>query len=174
MKHVMIDLETLGTDYNAVIVAVGAVLFDFETPCPIETWYANVDPRSCVDAGLTMTPETVTWWMQQNDSARELFKTKGYGLKTTLNLFSAWIKEHDPDLIWGNGADFDNVLMASAYKAIKEPLPWKYYKNACFRTMKNLFKVQVPREGIYHNALDDAIYQVSVLREINRIYGLKL
>jgi hypothetical protein len=174
MKHVMMDLETLGTDANAVIVAIGAVVFDFEKPDFHETWYTTVDARSCVDAGLAMTPETVVWWLQQSEQAREIFKTKGHDLKTSLHLFAAWIKEHDPVGIWGNGADFDNVLMANAYKAIKEPLPWRYYKNSCFRTMKNLFKVSVPRIGTHHNALDDAMYQMGVLKEINRVYALNL
>lgn len=95
-------------------------------------------------------------------------------LKTSLHLFDSWIKEHDPVGVWGNGSDFDNVLIANACKAVGRPLPWKYYKNMCFRTMKNLFKVKVDRSGTHHNAVDDAVYQMTVLKEINRVYALGL
>lgn len=174
MKHVMLDLETLGTDANAVIVSIGAVVFDFENVDTFETWYQIVEARSCIDAGLTMTPETVLWWLKQSDEARSMFKEKGLDLKTSLHLFDSWIKEHDPVGVWGNGSDFDNVLIANACKAVGRPLPWKYYKNMCFRTMKNLFKVEVARSGTHHNAVDDAVYQMTVLKEINSVYALGL
>jgi exodeoxyribonuclease VIII len=173
-KHVMLDLETFGTDANAVIVSIGAVVFDFEKDDFTETWYSTVDARSCVDAGLVMTPETVMWWLKQSDEARSMFKETGRDLKSALSLFDSWIKEHDPAGVWGNGSDFDNVLIANACKAVGRPLPWKYYKNMCFRTMKNLFKVDVKREGTHHNAVDDAVYQMRVLKEINRVYALNL
>lgn len=172
-KHVMLDLETFGTDANSVIVAIGAVLFDFENDDVYETWYQVVDARSCVDAGLVMTPETVMWWLRQSDEARSMFKVQGMDLKTSLHLFDSWIKEHDPVGVWGNGSDFDNVLIANACKAVSRPLPWKYYKNRCFRTMKNLFKVEVKREGTHHNAVDDAVFQMRVLKKINETYALK-
>jgi len=175
MKHVMLDLETLGHGPNAVIVAIGAVLFDLEDDKVLESWYTVIDPVSSVKHGLTMTPETVCWWLQQSDDARKIFSDKSkLDLVTALHLFAAWIKEHDPAGIWGNGADFDNVIINSAYIAIKEQLPWKYYKNRCFRTLKSLFKVEVERQGVHHNAVDDATYQVAVLKEINEIYALKL
>ena len=173
MKHVMLDLETFGTDANSVIVSIGAVVFDFENDFT-ENWYQCIDARSCVDVGLVMTPETVMWWLKQSDEARSMFKVQGMDLTTALKLFDSWIVEHDPVGVWGNGSDFDNVLIANACKAVGRPLPWKYYKNMCFRTVKNLFKVEMKREGVHHNALDDAVHQMNVLKEINRVYGLNL
>lgn len=174
MKHVMLDLETLGTDANSVIVSIGAALFDFENDEVFETWYQVVDARSCVDVGLVMTPETVMWWLKQSEEAQAMFQVQGLDLKTSLRLFDAWIKEYDPVGVWGNGSDFDNVLIANAYKAIGSKLPWSYYRNMCFRTMKNLFKAEVKREGTRHNALDDAVHQMNVLKAINRIHALGL
>ena len=175
MKHVMLDLETLGHGPDAVIVAIGAVLFDFENDSVNDSWYTIIDPVSCVGYKLTMTPETVCWWLQQSDEARKIFSsTSKLDLRMALRLFSAWIKEHDPVGVWGNGADFDNVIINSSYMAIKEPLPWKFYQNRCFRTMKSLFKVQLERFGVHHNAVDDAAYQVAVLKKINRVHNLGL
>ena len=44
----------------------------------------------------------------------------------------------------------------------------------CFRTIKNLFKVEMKRDGIHHNAMHDAVHQMKHLKEINRVYALGL
>jgi len=35
-----------------------------------DSFYKIVNLKSSVNAGLTMTTETVLWWMQQSDEAR--------------------------------------------------------------------------------------------------------
>lgn len=77
--------------------------------------------------------------------------------------------------VWGNGADFDPVLLSSAYRAIGRPPPHKFYNVHCFRTLKNLFPVEKPaRDGTHHNALDDAIHQVKHLHKILQEHGITL
>lgn len=78
-------------------------------------------------------------------------------------------------LVWGCGSDFDNVILASAYRRCGIDLPWMWWDNRCYRTMKNQFKncvAEPVRRGIKHNALDDAIHQAShltlILRYINK------
>ena len=85
-----------------------------------------------------------------------------------LSLFVAANGDRDVEL-WGNGADFDNTILGSLYDAFGLRKPWSYSRNRCYRTMKNIGigprKPQV-REGIYHNALDDAITQAIHLQDI--------
>jgi hypothetical protein len=70
-------------------------------------------------------------------------------------------------LLWGNGAAFDNVILASAYRALRLTPPWKFYNDRCYRTMKAAYSdVKMPRTGTHHNALDDAISQANHLIEI--------
>lgn len=174
-KQIMLDLETLGTSAKAVIVAIGAVAFDFNDPDFHETWYMTVDAKSSVKAGLLMDPDTVVWWLQQSEQAREIFKTQGTELTTALNLFSAWVKEHNPAGVWGNGVDFDNVILMNSYVATGMKMPYRYSKNRCFRTIRGMFPTEgVVREGTHHNALDDAVFQMKVLRQINDQYKLSL
>lgn len=174
MKHIMIDLETLDTSSTACIVSIGAVLFDFEKDDVYETWHLVVDANSCVKAGLTMSTDTVLWWLNQSDEAREIFKVQGIDLYSSLKLFSAWVQEHNPEGVWGNGSDFDNVVLSNAYKAVGQKLPWTHHKNRCFRTMKNCFPVELKREGTHHNAVDDAVHQMKRLKLINTTYNLNL
>lgn len=168
IPNVMLDLETMGTRPGSVIVSVGAIEFDPQSARLGRTFYQTCSIASAVDVGLAMDPQTVTWWLQQNDDARgELIKAKG-DLKSVLIAFKQWLGNADVRL-WGNGSDFDNALLAEAYRIIGEPIPWKFWNNRCYRTMKSLFpNVKLEREGTHHNALDDAIYQAKHLQLIMR------
>lgn len=170
MNNVMLDLETMGTRPGSVIVSVGAIEFDPQSARLGRTFYQTCSIASAVDVGLAMDPETVTWWLQQSDNARaELTKAKG-DLKSVLAAFKHWLGQCPADVrMWGNGSDFDNALLAEAYRIIGEPVCWKFWNNRCYRTMKSLHpNVKLEREGTHHNALDDAIYQAKHLQMIMR------
>jgi hypothetical protein len=69
--------------------------------------------------------------------------------------------------IWGNGADFDNVILSSAYRNTGHVTPWGTYKNRCYRTIKSANRhVAMARTGTHHNALDDAKSQAQHLIRI--------
>jgi exodeoxyribonuclease VIII len=156
----MLDLETLGTGNNAVIISIGAVLFDKDGVAN-ETFYLRVNPQSCVDVGMEMSTSTVMWWMKQSDEARAEFDKPSYTIGAVLQDFSAWIDANSDNFkdrkIWGNGATFDNVILDNAYRKCKLEKPWPYWGDTCYRTLKNLFpEVKMERTGTFHNALDDA------------------
>lgn len=66
--------------------------------------------------------------------------------------------------VWGNGAAFDNVILASAYRRVTAGTPWQYWNDRCYRTVKALHPdVPMQRTGDHHNALDDAISQAHQL-----------
>jgi len=162
MKDAMVDLETLGNGSNSVIIAIGAVKFDPRTGRVGELadrFYTNVDPQSCVEAGLQMDVSTVMWWMSQSDAARAAVTKPGRQLAEALAEFSKWLPADA--CVWGNGATFDNVILANAYRALRLPQPWKHWNDRCYRTLKNLHPdIKAPaRQGVAHNALDDAVFQ---------------
>jgi exodeoxyribonuclease VIII len=151
----MLDLETMGTVAGSPIIAIGAVMFGKEGLG--EEFYTQVSLESCAAYGMRPSGSTVIWWMKQSDEARAAFKNNDSAptLPEALVAFKKWLP--DDSKVWGNGADFDNVLLAAAYSACGILLPWKYYNNRCYRTMRELFKnVPVERVGVHHNAVDDA------------------
>lgn len=157
-KNIMLDLEVLGGSPDAVILSIGAAYFGDELG---KTFYTEISIDSCISHGLKMAPDTILWWMRQSDQARKVFENnaESRGLLQALSAFADFV---DPEaLIWGNGSDFDNVILANAYKAIKCAIPWRYFNSRCFRTLKSLFpEVQKPdTAGVKHNALDDAVSQ---------------
>jgi exodeoxyribonuclease VIII len=161
----MVDLETLGTASNSVIISIGAAQFNAYGVS--STFYRHIDPQSCVDVGLQMDVSTVMWWMQQSDAARSAFIHQGEKLSEVLSMLRAWYPKDA--CLWGNGATFDNVLLANAYRATGLAAPWRYWGDRCYRTVKALYpEVTADKfEGAKHNALDDAINQARHLIKIN-------
>jgi len=167
MNRVMVDLETLGTKPGSVIISIGAVRFDEDGVR--DEYYSRVDPDSCVDVGLKIDPSTVMWWLQQADEARAEICKPGKSLGVALKGFSEWLmKEGEVDEIWGDGATFDNVLLRCAYEMAGVEMPWAYWADRCYRTMKNLYPdlAKVERTGVHHHALDDARTQAERLIEM--------
>lgn len=164
-RHVMLDLETLGQGPNSVILSIGAVAFEPDTGLVQEhcAFYATINPQSCVDLGMVMDASTVLWWMQQSDEARAALLANGEArsINSALIDFAQWFRDHnDSAPMWGNGSDFDNVILANAYRAAHLNQPWKFRNNRCFRTLKNLHpNIKVERQGTHHNALHDAVHQ---------------
>lgn len=157
--NIMLDLETMGNGPEAAIIAIGAVEFFPETGLLGREFYAVVSLESSVANGGIIDASTVLWWMQQSAEARAEFVQQGLTINEALLSFSDWMPEKA--LVWGNGADFDNVILRAAYSNAGIAAPWKFYNSRCFRTLKNLFpKVQKPVDGLVaHKALDDAKWQ---------------
>lgn len=166
MKRIMVDLETMGTRSNAAIIAIGAVKFSRDKGI-IDRFYRIVDLQSCIDTGLAVDGATIMWWLKQDDLARDQFNLfKSTSLSKSLSEFSYWIGGGDKE-IWGNGAAFDNVILANAYRVVSQNTPWEFYENRCYRTMKAIFPhIKKNTIGTHHNAVDDAETQAVHLLEI--------
>jgi len=163
MKHIMLDLETMGTNHNAAIVAIGAVQFSMPDGF-IDRFYRPISLQSSVDEGLEISPKTVLWWLKQSSEARELFNSDAATLKAALHDFSSWIDDGSEYLIWGNGVDFDNSILANAYDKCRMETPWKFYNNRCYRTISEMHPdVKMERIGTHHNAVNDAESQANRL-----------
>lgn len=165
MIQVMLDLETMSTRSNAAIASIGAVKFEVGTGIG-DTFYRTVDLRTCKAVGLHVDPETVEWWNKQDKNARQALLKDNVSLAQALDDFAQWFGSKSLP-VWGNGAGFDNVIMDNAYRAVNTKRPWLPWEDRCYRTIKNV--IQVPadeRQGVYHNALDDAMHQTKHLLKI--------
>lgn len=171
MHDVMIDLEAMSTRPNAAIVAIGAVEFDIETLSTGRTFYRVVDLDSAMRSGGEVDADTILWWLRQSEPARLALLQEAEHISTVLVAFSTWMRdsglESDAIRVWGNGSDFDNVILSSAYLRWGIPTPWKFFNNRCFRTLKSMHPdIKVERLGTAHNALEDAMHQVRHLLAI--------
>lgn len=164
MINVMIDLETYSTRYNAAIASIGAVKFQGDEI--LDTFYCTVAADSCKAMGLHFDKETLDWWSRQSKEARQALLKDNVDLKTALREFAVWYGDRSLPT-WGNGAGFDNVIMDNAYRSAGMTRPWLPWEDRCFRTMKNIVNIPIDaRQGVYHNALDDAMHQTRHLIKI--------
>ena len=161
MSNVMLDLETYGNSGGCIILSIGAAFFS-ESGLG-EEFYRVVNMQSCKDAGLTTSQDTIDWWGKQSAAARAVVEQaqdpeRSIPLKDACEQFNGWLGLSGTAVkLWGNGSDFDNVILIEAFKAAGVKPVWKFYNHRCHRTLKNLAAVPMPpRVGVYHNALDDA------------------
>ena len=181
MNHVMIDLETLGTQPGSVILSIGAVLFD-----PSKTldeaigaeFYIVVNKESSIDCAMTISKDTLAWWEKQSPEARKVLtdaETGGSSMECALKDLSKFIPAGAK--IWSNGANFDQPLLDVAYDRVCEALPWKYWNSRCYRTIVALHpneKAIRPPTVCAHNALEDAKWQVRHLVNVVQALDLNL
>lgn len=164
MNNVMIDLETLDTKATAVILSIGAVKFEPTGYDNSDTFYQTIDIQSCIDCGLTVSADTVSWWLSQSGEALSVFEDESECLRDALDDFRNWFPAGAK--LWGNGASFDNPILSNAYSAVGIDQPWKFWNDRCYRTIAAMHPSRRSQQGTYHNALDDAKSQVEHMIEI--------
>ncbi|EFU0711420.1 exonuclease [Escherichia coli] len=167
--HLMIDLETMGTNTNAPIVVIGAVFFDPQTGEIGPVFYIVISLTDAMNTGAVPDGGTIEWWLKQSSEARAAILTDQVKLKDALSRFREFINEYSDEKlvqVWGNGATFDNAILRTSYEHLDIPCPWRYYNDRDVRTIVELGKAidfdartAIPFEGERHNALDDARYQ---------------
>lgn len=176
--HVMQDIETWGTGNKAVPVSIGAVKFDGNDI--IDKFHVGIDPEDAQRYGLEIDAGTLLWWMsEERDAARkEWLALPKVDMFAALDGFAIWVKQTPTDdlgSLWGNGATFDNVILRSAYAAAGLDYPVRFFKDECYRTVKNRCKdVEFVRIGTHHSAVDDAASQALHLMAIAKKYGFNL
>lgn len=167
-KHVMADIEGLGTEPGSVITSIGAVFVSIKgvSKC---SFYERIDIQSCMDVGLNVDAGTLMWWFKQPDAARLELTRKGRPIFDVLEDFTAFLRYRDVR-IWGNGASFDPVMLEEAYRACDMQAPWHYANARCHRTLVNTFPtIKKPAiVGTKHNALADAKAQAKHLVQLWR------
>jgi hypothetical protein len=181
-NHLSIDLETLGNRFDAPILSIGAVAFCLETGKQDSTFYQEVHIDSAIRSGH-VSGDTLQWWMSQSEAARAIFKketdpqnSRKMHLSSALQNFGTWCRSRK-DMIqypWGNGSTFDITILDHAFAKGSVGLepPWaQFYWN--IRDMRTLIdtaeqiagfkKDLIKRDGVHHNALDDAAHQAKVI-----------
>lgn len=176
-ENFMIDLETMGFRPTSAIVSIGICHFDAENI--LDRFYTPISLSDGLALGCTTDPSTIEWWNKQLPSVRAAWQTPDAPtLLSGLSSMTKWIQTKSSKGMtcpWGNGADFDLVLLKHAYDKLEADPPWEFYNHRCFRTVKSLFEVApLMRRGAHHNALDDAEYQTQWLQRILAVHKIKL
>ncbi|WP_414836242.1 3'-5' exoribonuclease domain-containing protein [Escherichia coli] len=171
--HLMIDLEAMGKNPDAPIASIGAVFFDPQTGEQGPEFSKIIDMGTC---GGTVDISTIEWWLQRSGEARAAILADRIPLDDALLQLREFIDENSGEFfvqVWGNGANFDNVILRRSYERQEIPCPWRYTNDRDVRTMVALGLVMdfdarnvTTFEGERHNALHDARYQAKYVSAI--------
>ncbi|EPB7974478.1 3'-5' exoribonuclease, partial [Escherichia coli] len=171
--HLMIDIETMGKNPNAAIISIGAIFFDPQTGDMGPEFSKTIDLDT---ADGVIDRDVIKWWLKQSREAQSAILTDEIPLDDALLQLREFIAENSGEFfvqVWGNGANFDNVILRRSYERQGIPCPWHYHNDRDVRTIVELGKAidfdartAIPFEGERHNALDDARYQAKYVSAI--------
>ena len=168
----MIDLETLDTTTTATILTIGAVKFDpfgDDVNSPrCDKLYLKVDLDSCDRIGLTVSPQTIEWWGNQEQAAQdEAFDPEGridiVDAMNQLYKFSWGAKR-----VWSHGAAFDIPICEHVFRTIGKAIPWAFWEARCTRTLFDLGINPNRPPVLKHHALEDAWNQAVGVQNVMR------
>ncbi|EED1076501.1 3'-5' exoribonuclease [Escherichia coli] len=171
--HLSVDLETMGTNPDAPINSIGGKFFDPATGEMGPEFSKAIDLET---SGGIIDRKTIKWWAKQSREAQSAIFTDEISLDVALRLFIEFIEKNSGGCfvqVWGNGANFDNVILRRSYERQGIPCPWLYYNDRDVRTIVELgnaigfdVRMAIPFEGVPHNALDDARHQAKQVSAI--------
>lgn len=180
-NDLVIDLETLGIKDDAVILQVAMVSFDNET-FEVQrgwNWFLNMHDQANNDRHIEV--DTLAWWMQQSDEAREVIqmatRPESHSLEDfKQDFWETWKAEltfADVDCVWAQGTK-DQTWMESLLGST----PWNYWQYKDIRTVETIaakqgFMVKELKEKLRakrcaHNALDDCMIQIEMLKAMDK------
>jgi hypothetical protein len=174
----MLDCETLGVSKSPIIASIGAVKFDADNI--VDRFHVGINPEDCERYGLTISASTFLWWLdpKREQARKQLLELPKIDLFAALDGFAMWVQQtptEDRGSCWGKGSTFDNVIVKSAYDAVKLDYPFSYRQDECYRTLANRRKdIEYVQIGTAHDAVADAESQAVHLQEICRACGIVL
>lgn len=163
---IMIDLETLDTGSDCVVISIGACLFDIEKKTIPSTFYMAAEVQEQMTRGRKVSASTIKWWMGQDGAAKHVFNEKAKPMEEVLKTLTFWLNSlggKKDRKVWGNGSSFDISILENAYKQYGLEVPWSYNSIMDLRTFKRFVGKgeAIPRPMVAHNALEDARTQAT-------------
>lgn len=194
----MLDIETLSTAKNAIVLSVGAVLFNpFDHPGVfLGEWHEPIELEA--QGGRQATIDTVMWWMSQSEAGAAMTQLRKdrvpvslIDLRTELELFAKGELIDDPTtrtaaqlgatgLFWSNAPTFDLNILRDLFESKDLKCPWSFREERDFRTLYQEFgslvsDSEIAIDGVRHDALFDAKRQAAKVQQIYAaLYGKEI
>ena len=171
MSDIMLDLETLATSPDAVILTFGAIKFDpFDSSKEMSDGiYFRIDVDEQIALGRRVDQGTVDWWGTQSEEVREeaLGETDRVSIEDFTKALNKFVV--GATRIWAQGPVFDIVILENLYRQIGKPAPWQYYAIRDSRTLLKALGDDRKGGALLHNALADAVSQAGAVQSaVNR------
>ena len=170
-NDIMIDIESLDTTPDCVILTIGAVRFDPKGSGVVE----KLELRPTIEDqteiyNRSINEDTLRWWSTQSEAAQE--EAMGdYGRESLSDCMEKLYKFcWNRRAVWSHGAPFDVVVMESALRQTStrpNPIPWAFYTVRDTRTLFDVTGVSLKDGGhvTSHRAVEDAERQAIVVQQ---------
>ena len=168
-NHLMIDIETLGTQTLVVpIITVAANLFTMkDISDAFQIWHLEPHPESIIQY------QTVRWWLQQSPIAQEAAfdlseQQPVFEIPDMLNALSRMYKENNCQTVWCKSVMFDINHIEFYYRLYDITIPWTFRNHMEVRVMSAMLDDMEAR-GIYdrhslHDPLEDCRCQIEMVQ----------
>lgn len=173
--HAMIDIETLGTEPDSVVLSVGAVKFDpYNSVEPSKRMLWKPSANEQMTAGRSVMEDTLQWWAKQPKHIQdEAFTEDG---RISLAHFMGDLNKYlvGVDKVWCQGPQFDMVILENLFKQFKQHRGWAFWQIMDCRTIFNMMPAD-PRKAIQqdlHSADADAYYQAVCVQQTYAHFGV--
>lgn len=172
----MIDLETLDTTPDSVVLTIGGVKFDpFSKRAPHSDFYYRLSVDEQTDHGRTISTSTLDWWATQDDKIinEALGDHDRTDVTTMLRALKKWYV--GCDAVWAQGTTFDIVMIEQLCRQFGHPIPWSFWTVKDSRTLFGLLPTDPRKQFSFdaHNALEDARVQAQCVQHAYRQLHIK-
>ena len=125
--EVVLDIETMGTQHDAVVVSVGMVRILWDTE--LNEWvvpsegssyslYMVLDATKQFQNHRSVDTGTMKWWADQrsgvSDVLQKAFLVTGELSRQCTSIIQ-FVREINNTRVWGNGPNFDNKILVVAF-----------------------------------------------------------
>jgi len=167
--HATIDIETLSTKPDAVVLTIGGIKFDpFTKVDPHSEFYYRLEIEDQTSKGRDIESDTLQWWGTQPDEIVDeaLGDHNRTSVETTLKELNKWLT--GADKIWCQGPVFDICILENLYRQYDTHFNWVFWNIRDSRTLFGLMP-EDPRKKFKfaaHNALEDCRVQSMCIQEV--------
>lgn len=180
--HLMIDIETMGTQINAAVLSIAAVQFypvsteEESEQVEKDRFYEKIDPvcykntRNC----FSMDVETIKWWTKQKTEVMQEAWSGTNNIEKVINDLLLWINSkcsNKRDLrVWSHGKEFDLPILENVIRFVGQNVPWSMINTRDTRTIYDIPILRVFPEFIDgdefppHHPVGDCLSQIRALR----------
>lgn len=189
LVHLLIDIETLGTDPDSVVLSIACVPFMLE----VHTYFGELIKDGFIvklnaqeqikSYHRSVEDGVVKWWKTQ---PKEVFdsmvrpSSEDVNLKEGLTLLSKFVTgiegySYNESYVWSRGNNFDFPILKSLYQAAGLGLPYNDWRVRDVRTAIDImagtgdgkYTLRFGGDGfIAHNPLHDAAMDAARLNEL--------
>lgn len=182
----MVDIEALSNKNNAIILTIGAQMFDpsvkgwetrkqrhIHTGEEYDPWMnTRVDVDEQEGLGRALDQGTLDWWAKQTPEAQH----DAFAVEDRHSLRSALLElsrlAEPCKRVWSKGVLYDFAILEHAYIQLNIPMPWKFWRVMDARTVFALTPTLESRTN-GHLAIEDCRNQILMLQDSFELLGVE-